>query len=404
MLTRHLVLALVATSSAQAAVFMPLDRPLASSRFSTALAVSSNGEHVLGNFITEQPEELILPTLWDSNGMAQPLATTLSSGLYGIFSIAVTDDGQTVFAEDDDGNTLVWKASTGFAPFEAFAFADQTIINGINADGTWLVGSTSAGPSQPFSESYRWSVEDGLTLLGQLPGGQVLSHANAVSEDGSVVVGYAASTGGDQAFRWTEEAGIVGLGRLDDGQVEDGRGFSWATAISADGRVIGGASSYLGGSLPWQAFLWTENTGMQPLEFLAGFNNANVGGLSSDGRIAVGGQSALAFDLGGSPDPVAYVWDAANGLQNLQQLLVEEFGLAEQLEGWHLEQATDISADGLTIVGEAENPEGRRQGWAVRLDRRIDVPEPSTVVITLLLLCGFGVADYRSRTSHSLGA
>ena len=39
--------------------------------------------------------------------------------------------------------------------------------------------------------------------LGELPGGAFFSFANAVSGDGTVVVGHSGSIAGTEAFRWT---------------------------------------------------------------------------------------------------------------------------------------------------------------------------------------------------------
>ena len=53
--------------------------------------------------------------------------------------------------------------------------------------------------------------------LGDLPGVNFLSDAQAVSADGSVVVGGSSSGGTLEAFRWTEGGGMVGLGLLPGG-------------------------------------------------------------------------------------------------------------------------------------------------------------------------------------------
>src|SRR5689334_4676153 len=55
--------------------------------------------------------------------------------------------------------------------------------------------------------------------LGQLPGGELSnSSADAVSADGSTVVGTSSSDRSDlEAFRWTAATGMVGLGFLPGG-------------------------------------------------------------------------------------------------------------------------------------------------------------------------------------------
>jgi hypothetical protein len=78
----------------------------------------------------------------------------------------------------------------------------------------------------------------------------------------------------------------------------------------------------------------------------------------------------------------AWVWDSSNGMRLLQDVLASEFGLA--LDGWHLEFAKDITPDARVIVGTGINPDGNREGWLVRLDHPIGVPEPNSIVIGLV--------------------
>ena len=117
--------------------------------------------------------------------------------------------------------------------------------------------------------------------LGDLPGGNFLSLAMAVSADGRVIVGYAASTNGLEAFRWTAATGMVGLGDLSGGTFSS---FAWA--VSADGSVVVGYSRASSGN---EAFRWTQATGMVGLGDLPGgsfFSTAN--GVSADGQVVVG--------------------------------------------------------------------------------------------------------------------
>jgi len=61
---------------------------------------------------------------------------------------------------------------------------------------------------------------------------------------------------------------------------------------------------------------------------------------------------------------VSYIWDATHGMRDLEELLVEEYGL--DLSGWTMGNALDISTDGHTIVGAGVH-EGVSEGWVVRL-------------------------------------
>jgi hypothetical protein len=75
--------------------------------------------------------------------------------------------------------------------------------------------------------------------------------------------------------------------------------------------------------------------------------------VSADGSVVVG-FSAVA----------AALWTEADGVQLIRDLL-EAQGI--DLTGWHLDEARAVSADGRTIVGLAQNPDGNREGWVATL-------------------------------------
>ncbi len=67
-----------------------------------------------------------------------------------------------------------------------------------------------------------------------------------------------------------------------------------------------------------------------------------------------------------------FIWDADNGMRNLVDILTIDLEL--DLTGWTLYEATGISADGLTIVGNGINPNGNYEGWIAT------IPEPTTLL------------------------
>ncbi len=87
--------------------------------------------------------------------------------------------------------------------------------------------------------------------------------------------------------------------------------------------------------------------------------------VSADGSVVVGGSRT---DSGQE----AFVWwDSKNGMKNLKDVLVNDFGLEESLADWTLIEATGISDDGLTIVGRGKNFEtnslGDTEAWIAQL-------------------------------------
>ncbi|MGE4198554.1 MAG: hypothetical protein AB7G11_15695, partial [Phycisphaerales bacterium] len=133
-----------------------------------------------------------------------------------------------------------------------------------------------------------------------------VTDARAVSADGSVIVGYSLSGSRVEAFRWPANEGMVALGDLPGGEFG-----SVASAASADGSIIVGRGTSAAGQEP---FVWTMNDGMQSLRDLL---------------IAVG---------------------------------------VDNLEGWTLLNATGVSADGRTIIGEGVNPCGLLEAWVAMVD------------------------------------
>jgi probable HAF family extracellular repeat protein len=99
---------------------------------------------------------------------------------------------------------------------------------GVSADGSVVVGSTGAAPSSSGSQAFRWTVDTGMVGLGE----SFSSAAFDVSADGSVIVGWSVY---GQAFRWTQDTGMVGLGDFPGGLF-----LSSANAVSGDGSIVVG--------------------------------------------------------------------------------------------------------------------------------------------------------------------
>jgi probable HAF family extracellular repeat protein len=196
--------------------------------------------------------------------------------------------------------------------------------SGVSDDGSVVVGWAQDGSGQ--RRAFRWT-SSGMQDLGTLGGDWSLAYG--VSADGSVVVGWAENASYDQhAFRWTAADGMQDLGTL-------GGGWSAAFGVSADGSVVVGRAA--NASYQSHAFRWTAADGMQDLGTLPGGSENWASGVSADGSVVVGGAAnADGYDR-------AFRWTAADGMQDLGTLG----------GGWSA--AFGVSADGSVVVGGAWN-------------------------------------------------
>ena len=238
----------------------------------------------------------------------------------------------------------------------------------VSADGSVIVGhSDSSTNRQPF----RWTQTGGMMSLSQ----GTIGSASAVTADGQVVVGYVEATS-PQAFRWTPSSGLTVLGDLVGGTT-----FSSAAGVSADGSVVVGTGNSANGT---EAFRWTASNGFEGLGDLAGGTfSSRANAVSADGSIVVGRSVTFA-----SSSESAFIWDNVHGMRSLRDVLQLDYGL--NVTGWSLREATAISADGMTIVGNGSHNQSNLIGWVAH------IPEPNT--ISLLAL---GVMIVRLRTPRA---
>ncbi|GAB4311731.1 MAG: hypothetical protein Kow00127_01850 [Bacteroidales bacterium] len=173
------------------------------------------------------------------------------------------------------------------------------------------------------------ATSQSLTWLGTLGGYE--SRANGVSDDGSMVVGYAYNETGWQkrAFLWTAETGMMDLGTLGDSN-------SGARDISSDGSVIAGWS--IDDTSFVKAVTWSAGGGIMNLGTLPGGHESEAYAISGNGSVVVG----ESWD--GEGHILAFRWE--NGL-------MQSIGLS----GTQYSRAHDVSADGSVVCGYLIDPE-----------------------------------------------
>ncbi|TWT89989.1 hypothetical protein Mal64_03710 [Pseudobythopirellula maris] len=135
------------------------------------------------------------------------------------------------------------------------------------------------------------------------------------------------------------------------GDLPGGKNSSIAYDVSADGTVVVGESTTDFGR---EAFIWTAESGMQPLgiPIVDSYFSIKISGDGS--RIVV--WSAV--------DSLGY-WEEGLGAVDLIDHLTNTYGL--DFSGWDSLRVHDISDDGNTILGSGRFEEGGNQAWIAHI-------------------------------------
>lgn len=210
---------------------------------SEAYAISSNGLVVAGyqgNAFQEQASRWIdgkRPP--ESLGVPPHASDDVIS-----YAHAASADGSVLaghFLSNTYSDAFRWTESDGMVPLtnhrDRMYFGGR--VGAMSADGSVLVGSADG----PYGrEAFRWTSEGGTVGLGDLPGNFFVSEAYGTSGDGSIVVGKGFSELGVEAFVWTSGTGMLPLRAYlaELGVDVTGWHLYQANAISSDGTTIVG--------------------------------------------------------------------------------------------------------------------------------------------------------------------
>jgi probable HAF family extracellular repeat protein len=225
----------------------------------------------------------------------------------------------------------------------------------ISGNGNVIVGAGCV--SSTNNEAFRWTAAGGYQRLGDLGSGT--SSADAASFDGSVVVGQSPPAGAiSGSFRWTAAQGMMAVP------------VGYPNAVTDDGTMVAGGNAW------WKTSGQTGNFGggscttpQAPL---------NMVDLSADGSVAAGsGKGGL--DMFGQQATNAYRSTPAGNCQDIDPVVNRN------------SDASGISADGSTIVGEAQDSQGHYRAfrWTA-----------STGMVDLGTLGGGNLLSNATATSH----
>lgn len=155
---------------------------------------------------------------------------------------AVSRDGAVVVGHvrqtTGSNQAFVWREGTGMVGLPGLDATNDGQARGIDATGAVIVGHSRPGPFQRAATMW----VNGIPVNLGVPTGFVRSTANAVNDNGSVVVGQLDGIGQTAAI-WTPSRGMEPLSAylsFHGITVPSGINLLTATAVSADGRTIAG--------------------------------------------------------------------------------------------------------------------------------------------------------------------
>ena len=233
-----------------------------------------------------------------------------------------------------------------------------TCVNQGRAENNPAYASAQPGSLQS-RVAVRWVGASPAEVVTDGPGGMQTGAANGVNADGTVMVGGGYVGTGGFGFRWTSAGGFVVLPGLPGGDTGTD-----VAGVSANGNIVIGWAALNNSPIPSirQAAYWSG-----PNANVVSLGNIYASTYSSEAR-AASTDGATIVGLTDSPTGRrAFIWDAADGMRDLQTLLSSE---GAHLTGWQLTEATGISADGTTLVGNGIDPSGNAEAWIAT------VPEP----------------------------
>ena len=371
------------------------------SRTSEANAVNSDGSQVFGYAENDNGEKRAV--VWSGSNWATKteLGTLKADNSGESEAKSLSGDGLVVggWAQNDNGRSrgIIWSGSNWTTKTELGTLkADNSgwaTVNALSRDGSVAVGGADNDRfymQRPIVWSgSNWGTIthlDTLDSYNTLPGS-----ANAVSDDGSIVVGAASADGAaTRAIVWSGSnwATKTDLGALRT----DNTGNSGASAVSGDGSLVFGYAENDNGeehAAVWSGSGWATKTDLGTLK------SDNSGGswaqaASGDGSVAGG------YAQNDNGENRATVWSGSNwGTKtDLGTLKTDNSGFS---------QVNAISADGKFAVGTADNDNGdsRAAVWNLRSGRAADTAN-TRASLSLLSADTAAMLAQRARAAQTL--
>ena len=336
------------------ASFMGLGKPVQCNTTARPTGISSDGAIAAGTCSSVMGTA---EALRFENGNWQSLGD-LAGGQVGSAARAISGDGLVIIGESSsnqlDRDSFVWSNDMMQRLGSPAGVVTDIIADSVSGDGSVVAGSIGRTSTH---DAFSWKNGQ-FTLLGALTGDSS-SDVEGISGDGSVAVGLSWNIGGPEtAVFWKGNSPTpFRLAVLPECVVEPRpRGVSYDGAI-----VVASCRDGHGPDpLPQQMSFRVESGHVMRLETLSGaIRGAIARSVSGDGAIVVGDalhdnsfEPAVWFGVGCEPT-------------SLHGFLESKCGL--DLGSWLLTSTGGISADGTTIHGFGQNPQGISESWLARL-------------------------------------
>lgn len=314
-------------------------------------AISKDGQVVVGWGVVSASYDTVAFRWTAEEGMAQlpfPVSSDLSADGSVVIGYVLT--GPSAY------EAIRWSSEAGIEPLGFLGNGDTSVAEAVSGDGSVIVGeSNSVAGGYPLGP-FVWKTSTGMFPIDPLSHLESFSTSCfAVSADGSTAVGDGPNAmGKNEAYYWREDTGTVAIGA-------DPSEKSSAYAVSNDGAVVAGVQHPPSGPCN-SPFRWTSATGM----LLIGNCGGPAYAISGDGEL-IGGLNVYA----GGPDDAA-IWDPQHSWRNVHQML-EDAGV-HSADGWYLEAAYRVSSDGQTWLGYGYDPLGYSQAWLAFIPRPSPCP------------------------------
>ncbi|KFF13478.1 secretion protein [Chryseobacterium soli] len=285
---------------------------------------------------------------WDAaNGLVQ--IGNLTNGYPAAGRTLVSGDGTKIASSVTNTNTnfneiatydtgtAAWTNHGGLVPTGWDGSVSSTW--GMTADGNTIVGLgwlTAAS-----AHAIKWDAVNGVTDLGSIIAGRS-SRANAVNNDGTVIVGWQDEDDGTRSgAKWVN--GVESF--ITD---SNGDNVGEAGGVSADGNTI------IGAAMP-NPYVWNATAGLVYITHpnSSAFFRGGATGISADGRRVIG------FFRPFSAPPMSgegFIWTSAAGRINLNDYAA---GLGINTQGVTMSLPLAISGDGKKIAGVGTNASGQ---------------------------------------------